>query len=206
MSHYYAVKNEFQAITANGANVQISTVQWDIKDGERFDIGYIDEQGHKNPCAVIIHASSFGSIERALCAILENIAIDAEQGIAPMFPLWLSPTQVRVIPISEKHIPPALDVVQKFSSGNIRVDIDDHDETLSRKIRDGEKEWIPYLVVVGDKEVQSGILSVRSRAPKAQLKLPVEELAQMIHEQTQGMPFREMMFPKELSKRPMFVG
>jgi threonyl-tRNA synthetase len=206
MSHYYAIKNEFQAITADGANVQISTVQWDVKDGERFDIGYIDEHGHKHPCPVIIHASSFGSIERALCAILENIAIDAEQGIAPMFPFWLSPTQVRVIPISEKHIPPALDVMQKLSSRNIRVDFDDRDETLSRKIRDGEKEWIPYLVVIGDKEVQSGILSVRSRAPKAQLKLPVEELARMIHEQTQGMPFREMMFPKELSKRPMFVG
>jgi threonyl-tRNA synthetase len=111
-----------------------------------------------------------------------------------------------VIPISEKHIPPALDVMQKLSSRNIRVDFDDRDETLSRKIRDGEKEWIPYLVVVGDKEVQSGILSVRSRAPKAQLKLPVEELVRMIHEQTQEMPFREMMFPKELSKRPMFVG
>ena len=132
--------------------------------------------------------------------------MDAEQGIAPIFPFWLSPTQVRVIPISEKHIPPALDVMQKLSSGDIRVDFDDRDETLSRKIRDGEKEWIPYLVVVGDKEVQSGILAVRSRAPKAQLKLPIEELARMIHAQTQGMPFREMMFPKELSKRPVFVG
>lgn len=206
MSHYYAIKNEYQAITADGATVQISTVQWDVKDGERFDIGYIDEHGHKHPCPVIIHASSFGSIERALCAILENIAIDARQGIAPMFPLWLSPIQVRVIPVSEKHIPPALEVMQQIYNQNIRVDIDDRDETLGRKIRNGEKEWIPYLVVIGDKEVQSGILAVRSRSPKVQLKLPIEELAGMIHAQTQEMPFREMMFPKELSKQPMFVG
>ncbi len=206
MSHYYAMKNEFQAITADGANVQISTVQWDVKDGERFDIGYIDEQGQKQPCPVILHASSFGSIERALCAILENIAIDAECGVAPMFPLWLSPTQVRVIPVSDKHLESAHQILQSLRSQQIRADLDDRDETLGRKIRSGEQEWIPYLVVFGDQEVESGELAVRLRASKKQEKFKLNELIQCIHEQQRDMPFRQMMFPPELSQRPLFLG
>jgi threonyl-tRNA synthetase len=206
MSHYYAMKNEFQAITADGANVQISTVQWDVKDGERFDIGYVDEQGHKQPCPVILHASSFGSIERALCAILENIAIDAGRGVAPMFPFWLSPTQVRVIPVSDKHLAPARDVLQKLRARKIRADLDDRDETLGRKIRDGEKEWIPYLVVLGDQELESGLLAVRSRSPKKQHKLKLDELIAVVHDQARDMPFRQMMFPPVLSQRPLFQG
>ncbi len=206
MSHYYAMKNEFQAITADNANVQISTVQWDVKDGERFDIGYIDEQGQKQPCPVILHASSFGSIERALCAILENIALDAGRGVAPMFPLWLSPTQVRVIPVSDKHLEPASEILQNLRSQNIRADLDDRDETLSRKIRDGEKEWIPYLVVFGDREAESGTLAVRSRASKKQEKLQPDELLRRIRAQVCTMPFRQMMFPAALSQRPIFLG
>jgi len=92
MSHYYAMKNEYQSITEDLSNVQISTVQWDVKDGERFSIGFVDEGGDKHPCPVIVHASSFGSIERTLCAILENIAIDAGRAKPPMLPVWLSPT------------------------------------------------------------------------------------------------------------------
>jgi threonyl-tRNA synthetase len=206
MSHYYAIKNEYQAITADGGNVQISTVQWDIKDGERFDIGYVDEHGQKQPCPVIIHASSFGSIERALCAILENIAIDAKRGIAPMFPFWLSPTQVRVIPVSDRHLSASADIMRKLSDQQIRADLDDRDETLGRKIRDGEKEWIPYLIVIGDKEVESNILAVRSRSPKKQQQLKLDEFIRIIQEQMQGMPQRHMMFPQELSQRPLFVG
>jgi threonyl-tRNA synthetase len=206
MSHYYAMKNEFQAITADGANVQISTVQWDVKDGERFDIGYIDAQGQKQPCPVILHASSFGSIERALCAILENIAIEAERGKAPLFPLWLSPTQVRVIPVSDKHIDAARDILENLRSQQIRADFDERDETLGRKIRDSEKEWIPYLLVIGDREIESGELTVRSRSSKKQEKLTLDELILRLHKQQRGMPFRQMMFPQALSQRPLFLG
>ena len=206
MSHYYAMKNEFQALTADGANIQISTVQWDVKDGERFDIGYIDEQGQKQPCPVILHASSFGSIERALCAILENIAIDAERGVSPMFPFWLSPTQVRVIPVSEKHLDPAREIFQRLRSQQIRADFDDRNDTLGRKIRDGEKEWIPYLLVIGDRELESGELAVRSRGSKKQEELKLDELILRFREQQGDMPFRHLMFPPELSRRPLFLG
>ena len=191
---------------ADGANIQISTVQWDVKDGERFDIGYVDEQGQKQPCPVILHASSFGSIERALCAILENIAIDAGRGVSPMFPLWLSPTQLRVIPVSEKHFEPAREIFQRLRSQQIRADFDDRDDTLGRKIRDGEKEWIPYLVVIGDREIESGELAVRSRGSKKQEQLKLDELIQLLREQQNDMPFRHLMFSPALSQRPLFLG
>ncbi|MEE9515861.1 MAG: His/Gly/Thr/Pro-type tRNA ligase C-terminal domain-containing protein, partial [Candidatus Adiutricales bacterium] len=204
MSHYYAIKNEFQAITEDRSNVQVSTVQWDVKDGPRFDIGFVDERGEKIPCPVIIHASSFGSIERALCAILENIAIDEGQGRVPAFPLWLSPVQVRIVPVSDDHIKPALNICDRLSEAGIRADIDDRDGTVGRKIRDGEMEWVPYLVVVGDRERKSGLLPVRCREEGKQEKMSLDQLERRIADKTEGMPGRPLPLPVLLSRRPVF--
>ena len=206
MSHYFAIKNEFQAMTEDLSNVQISTVQWDVKDGTRFDIGYVDEDGRKHPCPVIIHASSFGSIERTLCAILENIAIDEEEGKAPAFPLWLSPTQVRICPVSERHVSFALDLCDRLSRQSIRADVDDRDETVARRIRNGEKEWVPYLVVCGEKEQASGRLAVRSRGERMPQELALDSLVELLSEAMKGMPYRPLPLPRLLSKRPVFCG
>ncbi|MCZ6635812.1 MAG: His/Gly/Thr/Pro-type tRNA ligase C-terminal domain-containing protein [bacterium] len=206
MSHYYAIKNEYQFITEDRANIQISTVQWDVKDGERFNIGFIDDDGRKHPCPVIIHASSFGSVERTLCAILENIAVDVGQGRAPMFPLWLSPTQVRVLPVNRDSLAFAQDLASQIASQNIRVDVDDRDDTVGKKIRNGEKEWIPYLLVVGEREQQSGNLQVRSRAVGNQVEMTVRELIEAVREKGKGMPFRPLPLPVRLSQRPIFFG
>jgi len=206
MTHYYAIKNEYQVITEDKSNIQVSTVQWDVKDGERFNIGFIDEEGNKRPCPVIIHASSFGSIERTLCSILENIAIDASMGISPMFPLWLSPTQVRIIPVSDEFVDFAIEVCDKIAENNIRVDVNDRSETVGKKIRQGEKEWIPYLVVLGEKEKKSGKLSVRIRETKEQKEMDIDELISIIKKKTKGMPFRPLPLPRLLSKRPIFYG
>jgi len=204
MTHYYIIKNEYQSITQDKSNIQVSTVQWDIKDGKRFNIGYIDEKGEKHPSPVIIHASSFGSIERTLCVILENIAIDAEKGIPPMLPLWLSPAQVRIINVSDSYLDFALKICEEISSYNIRVDVDDRKETVGKKIRNGEIEWIPYLLVVGEKEKTSGLLTVRSREQGKQEKMRLEDFAKMIKDKTKGMPFRPLPLPKLVSKRPIF--
>jgi len=206
MSHYYAIKNEYQSITEDKSNIQISTVQWDVKDGERFNIGYMDEDGQKRPCPVIIHASSFGSIERTLCVILENIAIDAAKGTPPMFPLWLAPTQVRIVPVSGDHVPFADGLRSRLASRNIRVDMDDRDDTVGKKIRNGEKEWVPYLLVIGDKEKASGRLTVRCREDRSQKEMSEGDLAAHIGRQTQGMPFRPLPFPPRVSNRPIFYG
>jgi len=206
MSHYYAMKNEYQFITEDRANIQVSTVQWDVKDGERFNIGYINDEGKKVPCPVIIHASSFGSIERTLCSILENIAIDEKRGIPPMFPLWLSPTQVRIIPVSEEYLSFAEELCNRIGRENIRTDIDDRGETVGKSIRNGEKDWIPYLLVVGEKEKISGKISVRCREDRNQLEMEVDEFIRVIKNKTEGMPFRPLPLPRNLSKRPLFYG
>jgi threonyl-tRNA synthetase len=206
MSHYYAIKNEYQSITQDKSNIQVSTVQWDVKDGERFDIGYFDTDGKKHPCPVIIHASSFGSIERTLCALLENIAIDAQKGVPPTFPLWLSPTQARVINVSGEFLDYAVELCDKINALGVRCDVDDRNETVNKKIRNGEKEWIPYLLVVGQKEIDSGELTVRSREDKSQSKMTLEAFVDMIHDKTRGMPFRPLPLPRRTTQRPIFFG
>ena len=206
MSHYYAIKNEYQAITEDKSNIQVSTVQWDVKDGPRFDISFIDEHGRTQPCPVIIHASSFGSIERTLCAILENIAIDASHGGVPMFPLWLAPAQVRIIPVSRDHVSPAVELCDSISNSDVRADVDDRDATVGKKVRDGETEWIPYLVVFGEREERTRRLSVRVRENAGRTEMSLAELVEMIRYKTRGMPFRPLPLPKRVSKRPIFSG
>jgi threonyl-tRNA synthetase len=206
MSHYYAIKNEYQSITQDKSNIQVSTVQWDVKDGERFDIGYVDEDGKKHPCPVIIHASSFGSIERTLCAILENIAIDAERGQPPMFPLWLSPVQVRVINVSGLFTDFAVQLCDRINQESIRCDVDDRNETVGKKIRNGEKEWIPYLLVVGKKEAEGGQVTVRSREDGSQSEMSVERFVSTVREKVKGMPYRPLPLPRRTTMRPIFFG
>jgi len=206
MTHYYAIKNEFQSITEDESNIQVSTVQWDVKDGERFNIGYIDDEGKKIPSAVILHASSFGSIERTLCTILENIASDINQGKPAMFPVWLAPTQVRIAPVNDSFIEFSSLLCDKLNSRCIRADIDDRPDTVGKKIRNSEREWIPYTLVVGQKEADSGRLMVRIRQTKEQVEMSFEELEERIREETKGMPFRPIPLPKTVSRRPIFFG
>ena len=208
MTHYYAIKNEYQSITSDGSNIQVSTVQWDVKDGERFDIGFIGPDGRKHPCPVIIHASSFGSIERTLCTILENIAIDSKKGTKAALPLWLAPTQVRVIPVKDEFVDFALEVAKDFGKLRVRADCDDRSETVGRRIRDAEKAWVPFICVVGEKEAADELhqLQVRIRGEKEQPHLGHEDLAERIHAETKGMPFRDLPLPVRMSRRPLFFG
>ena len=206
MSHYYAMKNEYQFITPDGANVQVSTVQWDVKDGPRFDIGYTDSDGRKQPCPVIVHASSFGSIERTLCAILENAAEAADSGEPACFPLWLSPTQVRIISVTPEALDLGDELCRGISGRQVRADVDDRDESVGRRIRDAEREWVPYQLVIGKREMASGNLTVRIRTEASQREMSVEELVGLVRGQTDGMPFRPLPLPERLSGRPIFYG
>ncbi len=199
-THYYTMKNEYQSIEADGANSQISTVQMDFVNGERFNITYMGEDGKVYPC-IILHCSTFGSIERAVCSILENAAADSKKGIKPQIPLWLTPTQVRLIPLSESHTKFCSNLLEDLHT--VRVDIDDRNETLSSRIRDAERAWVPYICVIGDKEVKSGILSVRVRG-EDQEQMGLQDLALEICEKTKGMPFRPLALPVLLTKRPKF--
>jgi threonyl-tRNA synthetase len=207
MTHYYAMKNEFQSITRDLQNIQVSTVQWDVKDGPRFDIGFVDSDGAFKPCPVILHASSFGSIERTMCTLLENIAVDQDNGKPPCFPLWLAPTQVRVVPVKEDYIPLAEQFADLFTESRIRADVDDRQESVGRKVRDAEVEWVPYTVVVGQRETLDGALTVRCREEQDDKRaLTAADLARLIRERTGNVPWLPLPIPRRLSKRPIFFG
>lgn len=199
-THYYTMKNEFQSIEADGANSQISTVQVDFVNGERFHITYMGEDGKEYPC-IILHCSTFGSVERAVCSILENAAMDENEGRKPQFPLWLAPVQVRLIPVTENHLRVCHEVAASLN--RVRVDIDDRNETLSSRIRDAERAWVPYICVIGDREEKSGVLSVRVRG-EGQNQMTAQELATLIGEKTKGMPFRPLALPILLQRHPKF--
>lgn len=209
MSHYYAIKNEYQVIGADEANVQIATVQYDIKNGERFQIMYMGEDGERHPC-IIIHASSFGSIERTFYALLEVAAKMEEEGKPPMLPVWLSPEQVRLISVAERHIAKCNEIADMLEKANIRVGVDDRELSVARKVRDAKTRWVPFIVVVGDKELKTGKLPVVIR-DKSTLKedhieeMSLEDLVKEVASRCAGMPFRRMYVPRELSRRVMFV-
>jgi threonyl-tRNA synthetase len=207
MTHYYAMKNEFQSITRDLQNIQVSTVQWDVKDGPRFDIGFTDSDGAFKPCPVILHASSFGSIERTMCTLLENIAVDQDRGNPPCFPLWLSPTQVRVVPVKEDYIPLAEEFADLFTQDRVRADVDDRQESVGRKVRDAEVEWVPYTLVVGQRETLDGELTVRCREEQDdKRKLTAADLIALLRERTGNVPWLPLPIPRRLSRRPIFFG
>jgi len=202
--HYWVLKHEFQVIDSVGGNAQLATVQLDMEDSERYGIRYVDERGEKKGC-IILH-SSMGSIERWMYATLEEAAKAQKTGKAPSLPLWLSPTQVRIIPLADRHIKSCKRIADTLEKARVRVDIDDRSETVSKKVRDAEREWVNLIVVLGDKELKRKKLPVRVRGKKALKPMTVKELTAEVAKKTRGMPFRPLVLPRLLSMRPIFVG
>jgi threonyl-tRNA synthetase len=202
---YFILKYEFNFVDSLDKASCLSTDQIDVENGERYGIEFVDTDGaKKNP--VILHCSPSGAIERIMYALLEKAAMDMREGKSPTLPLWLSPTQVRVIPLSEEFLDYANKVASEIESQKIRVDVDDRADTLGAKIRDAEKEWTPYIAVVGGKEKESGKITVRARGEKSQKEMKAAELAKEIKKQTEGKPFRTLPLSKNISQRPKFVG
>ncbi len=202
---YFILKYEFNFVDALDKASCLSTDQIDVENGERYDIRFTDADGkEKHP--VILHCSTSGAIERIIYALLEKAHMDMEAGKAPMLPAWLSPTQIRVIPLSDKFIDDAVRIADRFEKENIRVDVDDRSESMGKKIRDAEKEWVPYVAVIGEKEKASGKVSLRVRGDKQQRTVVAEVVAVEVKEKTKGMPYRKLPLPRMLSQRPTFVG
>jgi threonyl-tRNA synthetase len=155
MKHYWAVKHEFQGIDSVGGAVQLSTVQLDVDDAERYGIVYTDTDGKKKGC-IICH-SSIGSIERWIYVLLE----EALKHDKPALPYWLSPTQIRMIPVGQEFVEDCLKIADGLDA---RVDVDDMDDKVGKKIRNAEMEWINMIIVVGEKEKSTGKLPVRMRS------------------------------------------
>jgi threonyl-tRNA synthetase len=203
---YFALKWDLNFIDNQDKAAALSTDQIDVENAKRYGITYVDEKGEKQH-PLILHCSPSGALERDIYALLEKAYRDQMTGKAPMLPLWLSPTQVRLIPISDKFLDKVEALAEQIASRNIRVDIDDSSSTLQKKIREAEQEWVPYVVVVGEKEIESGTLSVRDRQQKGkQEALTAEQLIAKVLEKTAGKPFKPLPLPMYISKRPQFHG
>ncbi|MDD5133765.1 MAG: threonine--tRNA ligase [Candidatus Nanoarchaeia archaeon] len=200
MKHYWAVKHEFQGLDSVNGSTQLSTVQLDVKDAETYGIVYTDKDNKKKGCT-IVH-SSVGSIERWFFCILEKAFLDKSY----MWPYWLSPTQLRIATVADRFNKDAEKSAEDFNKLGIRTDIDDRSITLPKKISESEREWIPYTIVIGEKEISSGKLALRIRGNKEIENLTKEELIKKLKSQQGNMPWKPLPLNILLSKRPIFYG
>jgi threonyl-tRNA synthetase len=138
-------------------------------------------------------------------ALLEKAYMDEKGKKVPTLPTWLLPTQVRIIPVSEKHHKFSEEIANEIEKENIRVDIDDRNLTVEKKVRYGELEWVPYSIVVGEREIKSKTVPVRNRLTGEVKQMKIEELIKMIKKELSGKPFRNSSLSKFLTKRPKFV-
>lgn len=198
---YFVLKWEFNFIDSIGKAAALSTDQIDVENGERYHIQYVDEDNVKK-FPIILHNSPSGAVERVMYVLLEKAAINSKLGIVPSLPLWLTHTHVRLIPISSRHIDFCEKVVEKLVRNRIRADIDDREESIGKKIRDSETEWIYYALVIGDNEVGSDQIVVRDRETKNQYRLSIEDFIKKIALQLTDRPYLPLNLPSHLSQRP----
>ncbi|MEK0347727.1 MAG: threonine--tRNA ligase [Nitrosopumilus sp.] len=201
---YFVLKWEFNFIDDLGKASALSTDHIDVENADRYGIEFVDENNNKQH-PIILHNSPSGAIERIIYVLLEKAAKDIKEGRKPQYPLWLAPTQVRVIPLKEEFNDFCETLTDKISSNNIRVDIDDRNESIGKRIREAEKEWIRYILVIGEKEVNSENLSIRDRQTGDVKELPFDDFLKEINEQTKGKPFTGLNLSKHLSKRPALM-
>lgn len=151
---FYGPKLDFHVQDSLGRTWQCGTIQMDMQLPERFDVNYIGEDGEKHR-AVMLHRAGYGSLERFIGILIEHFG--------GAFPTWIAPVQVKVIPVTEKHMDYAKSVAKTLSESNIRVELEEANETLGYKIRKAQMEKVPYMLIVGDKEEKSHTVSIRSR-------------------------------------------
>ena len=175
---FYGPKLDFIFRDALGREWQLGTVQVDYQLPERFGLEYMAEDGSRQR-PVMIHRAPFGSLERLIGILIEQYAGD--------FPLWLSPIQARIIPVTEEHLSYGKNLQEQLLSHNIRAEIDESGERIGKKVRNAEKDKVPYMLVVGDKEVATEAVSVRTRAEGELGALPVVDLIVQMVEKVQAL-------------------
>ena len=175
---FYGPKLDFMVKDAIGRRWQLGTIQVDYNLPERFDLDYTGDDNQKHR-PVMIHRAPFGSMERFVAVLIEHTA--------GKFPLWLTPDQVVVLPISEKFNDYARQVAKELNEKDVRVTVDDRNEKIGRKIRDNELKRIPYLLIVGEKEEEAGVVSVRKQGEGDQGTQTPEEFATAINTEVDRM-------------------
>jgi threonyl-tRNA synthetase len=209
---YFILKFEFNFVDMSDNASALSTDQIDIENGERYDINFTDKNGtQKHP--LILHCSPSGAIERVIYALLEKEAFKINKGKKPMLPIWLAPTQIRFIPVGDEFVKYCKKYTEELNDISnylsIRADIDDREESVSKKIREAEKEWIPIIVVVGEKEKEKKKFNPRFRIKELgdeNKEYSIKELHNLITDKTKYYPQEPLPMQLYLSKRPKFKG
>ncbi|MBC8157108.1 threonine--tRNA ligase [Armatimonadetes bacterium] len=201
---YFIVKWEFNFVDSLGKAAALSTDQIDVENGERYKIEFVDSDGEKK-YPIILHNSPSGAVERVIYALLEKAHKNGTAGKTPALPLWLSHTQVRIIPVASKHTEFGEKILGELNKNNIRADIDDRELSVGKKIREAESEWIHFILVIGDKEVGGNELVVRERLSKSQYGTALDNLMKKIKLEISDKPYLPLNLPVYLSKRPLIM-
>lgn len=191
---FYGPKLDFHIRDSIGRTWQCGTIQLDMNLPERFHMEYVGEDGQKHQ-PIMIHRACFGSMERFIGILIEHYA--------GAFPTWLAPVQVKILPISEKHVEYAEKLRKAFKKAYVRVELDDRNEKIGYKIRQAQMEKVPYMLVVGDKEEQEGTVAVRSRVEGEKGSVKWEDFLADILEEQQFTAFKPLAHrPKPMLAKP----
>lgn len=174
---FYGPKIDFHILDSLGRSWQCGTVQLDFQMPQKFDCAYVGAD-NKLHCPVMIHRAIFGSVERFMAILIEHYAGE--------FPLWLSPVQAKIIPISDAQAAYADSVKSQLESAGFRVEIDDRTEKIGLKIREAEKQKIPYMLVIGDKEMENQSLALRKRKVGNLGMMSIQETVELFHKEMNG--------------------
>jgi len=201
--YYWIINVEYTIVDDLGRPREIATFQIDVGNAKRFGIAYTDAEGDKQ-YPPIIHSALIGTVERYIFAALDTAVKQEREGKVPSLPLWLTPVQVRIVPVSDDFTRRARDILSEIESAGVRVDLDDRPESISKRIRDAEVNWIPYIVVIGEKEMKTNLVNVRKREVGEQKTMPVRELIEEVADRTKGYPKVALKMPSLLSQRPVY--
>jgi threonyl-tRNA synthetase len=202
---YFVLKYDLNFVDALDKAAALTTDQIDVENAKRYGITYMDSDNTKKT-PVILHLSPSGAIERVMYALLEKADMESKKGKNPTLPIWLCPTQARIIPVSDKFLEQAEKIADSISKEGIRADLDDRSESVQKKIRDSEIEWVPFAIVIGEKELESKKLAVRSRETAKVEHMSEEAFVKLMKAHTGDKPFKALPLPKLLTKRPIFIG
>lgn len=204
---YFVFKYELNFVDALDKAAALTTDQIDVENAKRYGIQYTDIDGNKK-YPIILHLSPSGAVERVIYAILEKAYMEKRENKLPTIPFWLAPTQVRICCVSNLFLKEAELLADIIEKNKIRVDIDDRDLTIAKKIREAEMEWIPIIIVFGEKERRNFLekLSARIRTKDGSIikEFSLEELIKYIKEKIDEFPYKQLPLDKFLSRRPIF--
>lgn len=201
---YFVLKFEFNVVDTQSKAAALSTVQIDVENSERFNIQYVNDKGEKE-FPLLLHCSISGSTERVIYAILEDQIKKMKKGKKGQIPLWLSPVQIRILPVSSDQIDHSINYAEQIKKLGYRVEVDDRDMSLGKRIRSAEKSWVPLIAVVGAKEIEDNKLNLRFRSKKETEVLSLEELVNYLKEKTKNNPQFPPSYPIRVSKQPIFT-